>query len=71
MNRGGRVNFIHTEVPAGLEGHGVGSLLARTALDDARARQLRVVPSCPFVRGYIRRHPEHRGLVTGQDSPEL
>ena len=61
---GGRIILIHTEVPAALEGRGIGSLLARTALDDAGARQLRVVPRCPFVRSYIERHPEYRGLVT-------
>jgi predicted GNAT family acetyltransferase len=41
----------------------LGSLLARTALDDARARQLRVVPSCPFVRGYVERHQEYADLL--------
>jgi uncharacterized protein len=67
---GERVIFAHTEVPAVLEGRGVGSLLARAALDDARARQLQVVPHCPFVRGYIERHPEYRELVTAHASPE-
>src|SRR5205085_2303918 len=41
--RGDRIVFLHTEVPAALEGHGVGSALARAALDDARARHLTVV----------------------------
>jgi predicted GNAT family acetyltransferase len=69
--RGGdRIVMIHTEVPAALEGRGIASVLARTALEDARARQLRVVPLCPFVRGYIERHPEYRPLVTAHASPE-
>src|ERR1700730_14842557 len=50
---GERIVFTHPEVPAALEGHGLASALARTALDDARARNLTVVPLCPFVRGYI------------------
>jgi predicted GNAT family acetyltransferase len=62
--------FTHTEVPAALEGRGIASVLARTALDDARARQLLVVPLCPFVRAYIERHPEYRALVTAHASPE-
>ena|SRR5438552_12818345 len=70
QRRGDRIVFLHTEVPAALEGRGIASDLARTALDDARARQLRVVPLCPFVRGYIERHPEYQALVTSHASPE-
>jgi uncharacterized protein len=64
----GRIILIHTEVPDTLSGRGIGSVLARTALEDARARQLRVVPRCPFVRAYIERHPEYRELLTGHAS---
>ncbi len=59
----GRIVLIHTEVPPSLEGHGVASALARAALDDARARQLEVVPRCPFVASYIRRHQEYLPIV--------
>ncbi len=62
--RGGdRIVFVHTEVPAALEGQGIASMLARTALEDARARRLTVVPLCPFLSDYIRRHPEYLSLV--------
>ena len=60
---GDRITFLHTEVPAALEGRGIGSALARTALEDARARVLAVIPLCTFVREYIRRHPEYESLV--------
>jgi predicted GNAT family acetyltransferase len=63
QRRDGRIVFLHTEVPEALEGRGVGSALARAALDDARARHLTVVPLCPFVSAYIRRHPEYLPLV--------
>jgi uncharacterized protein len=59
----GRITYPHTEVPDALEGRGVGSALARTALDYARAAGLKVVPLCPFVRAYIDRHPEYADLV--------
>lgn len=59
----GLVVLIHTEVAPSAEGTGVGSRLVRGALDDARTRGLRVVPLCPFVAGYIRRHPEYADLV--------
>ena len=52
-----RIVFDHTEVPKPLEGHGLGAKLARFALDFARANHLRVVPLCPYVSSFIRRHP--------------
>ena len=55
--------FTHTEVPARLQGQGIGSRLVRGALDAARARGLRVLPLCSFVADYIRRHPEVQDLV--------
>jgi uncharacterized protein len=59
------VAFVHTEVEPAYEGHGVGSALARTALDAARAQGLRVVPRCPFIKGWIDKHPDYQDLVLG------
>ena len=61
--RGDTIFFIHTEVPRELEGQGVASKLIKTALDEARAQHLAVVPFCPFVASYIRRHPDYKALV--------
>ena len=58
-----RVALLHTEVDESLEGRGLGSRLVQDTLDDLRARGLLVVPLCPFVRAYIRRHPEYEDLV--------
>lgn len=55
----------HTEVFEAFEGKGVGSRLAKVVLDDVRARGLHVNPMCPFLSGYIARHPEYRDLVVG------
>jgi predicted GNAT family acetyltransferase len=57
------ITFTHTEVPADLAGHGLGSKLARFALEFAREHKLSVVPRCPFVVEYIRRHQEYLDLV--------
>ncbi|MFE9914653.1 GNAT family N-acetyltransferase [Micromonospora sp. NPDC005553] len=57
------VAFVHTEVSPEYEGKGVGSALARTALDEARAAHLRVLATCPFIAGWIDRHPEYQDLV--------
>jgi predicted GNAT family acetyltransferase len=55
--------LLHTEVLPSLEGKGLGARLVAGALDDIRACGQRVVPFCPFVRAYIRRHPEYTDLV--------
>jgi predicted GNAT family acetyltransferase len=60
---GGVVAFLHTEVDPTLQLRGLGSALVTGALNDARARGLRVVPICPFVDAYVRRHPEYLDLV--------
>ncbi|MBB5801726.1 putative GNAT family acetyltransferase [Saccharothrix ecbatanensis] len=52
----GVVTFTHTEVA--IEGKGLGSKLVRHALEDVRAKGLTVVAQCPFVRGYLEKHPE-------------
>ncbi|MBB3086016.1 GNAT family N-acetyltransferase [Geodermatophilus sabuli] len=61
--QGDQVVFTHTEVDPDQEGDGVGSTLARGALDDVRSRGLRVVPRCSFIRGWIERHPDYADLV--------
>lgn len=63
---GNAILFSHTEVPEAMEGQGVGSFLIRFALDDARSRGLMVIPMCPFVAAYIKRHPEYQDLIHPQ-----
>ena len=84
VSRGGKVAFLryridpplvsllHVEVPLEVRGLGMGGILARAVLEFARERQLKVVPLCPFVAGYISNghleylalvSPEHRALV--------
>ncbi len=60
---GGRLRLIHTSVPEAVEGRGVGSALARHALDRAREQGLTVWPDCPFVAAWIERHPDYQDLV--------
>jgi predicted GNAT family acetyltransferase len=59
----GPIVFIHTEVLPDAEGRGVGSRLARGALDDVRRRGLRLIAECPFIAAYLRRHPEDSDLI--------
>jgi uncharacterized protein len=60
---GSQIILEHTEVAPALRGGGGAGLLARTALEYARDHQLAVIPVCPFVLGYLARHPEYRPLV--------
>jgi predicted GNAT family acetyltransferase len=62
LPRGDAVVMPHVEVQPAYEGRGFGSRLVKAALDDIRARGLRVVPICPFVVVYLRRHPEYADL---------
>lgn len=57
------ITFTHTIVPPALEGRGIAGRLIRHGLSEARARGLRVVPQCPFVAAYIRKHPEWADLL--------
>jgi len=67
-----RVIFTHTVVEPEYEGRGIGTQLARAALDDALARDLRITPYCPFVRSYLKRHGEYSAMVDlpGSGAPE-
>jgi predicted GNAT family acetyltransferase len=65
-----RVVFTHTVVEPQFEGRGIGSALAKAALDAAVAAGQRIVPYCPFVSAYLRRHHEYDASVDwpkGQD----
>lgn len=56
------IAFIHTEVGDAYEGRGIGSSLARRAMEDARAQGLHVLAICPFIAGWLTRHPEYDDL---------
>ena len=58
--------LTHTEVPEELEGRGLGGDLVRTAMDYARTEGLRIVPRCPFVLTWLKRHPEYEDVVQKQ-----
>lgn len=57
------ITFEHTEVPSELGGRGIGSKLVKGALDQVRASGLKVVAQCPFVKGWIDKHPDYADLL--------
>lgn len=68
-SRPGEWQMYSTRVPTRFEGRGVGSALARAAVETAVAGDKRVDPTCWFVAGWIDRHPEV--LVKREESDVL
>lgn len=61
--RGDTYIFTHTEVDPEFQGMGVANRLARAALDDVRDQGRTLIPLCPFIAAYIKRHPEYQEIV--------
>ena len=59
----GVIDLQHTIVRPEAEGHGVGSALIHFALDAARASGERVIPTCPFVQAFLKKHEEYLDVV--------
>ena len=60
---GENLMITETLVPERLEGRGIASRLAKHVLADAKARELLILPVCPFFAAYLQKHPEHADVV--------
>jgi predicted GNAT family acetyltransferase len=60
---GDRTVFTHTEVESAFEGKGIARALAAGALDDTVRRGRVIVPLCPYIAAYLRKHPEYEEHV--------
>jgi predicted GNAT family acetyltransferase len=69
--RPGLLALIHTEIEDRFGGRGLGGRLARFALDRARAEGLAVLPFCPFVNEWLKRHREYVDLVPAEYRPNF
>lgn len=63
----GHIDFTHTETSPDFEGQGLAKVLAHFALDDVVATGKRIIPHCPFVSSYLRKHEGYEQFV---DWPE-
>ncbi len=61
--RGPVISLIHTEIDPRFQGGGLAARLARFSLDDARKRQLTVLPFCPYIQSWLKKHPDYADLV--------
>jgi len=59
----GVVDLQHTVVMPSHRGQGLGGLLAERAFEDARTESRKVIPSCPFIAGWVPEHPEVEDLI--------
>lgn len=57
------IDLQHTVVPEADRGRGIGASLVEAAVTHARENGLRVIPTCPFVKSWFEKHPQHRDLV--------
>ena len=60
---GAVLTITHIAVPPPIEGQGVASALARFIIETARADGLKIVPQCPFMAAYFRRHPDDADVL--------
>ena len=58
-----RIDLLHTMVPPEDEGNGHGSSLVEAAFAYARGARLKVVPTCPFVKGWLQKHEKEREIT--------
>jgi uncharacterized protein len=60
--------FVHTVVDDAFAGRGLGSVLAKAALEDTRSAGKRIVAICPFIAAYLARHHDWDAVT---DKPTL
>ncbi|ASN18533.1 GNAT family N-acetyltransferase [Arthrobacter sp. YN] len=56
LDRPGHIDFIHTETKPGFNGQGLAKVLAHFALDDVVASGKRIIPHCPYIAAYLKKH---------------
>ena len=61
--RPGVLTVLHTEVPKALEGRGIAAALSKFALEYIAAEKLQLIPLCPYMQTYLKKHPEYESLV--------
>lgn len=58
------LDFDYTYIPAAARRQGLSDHLVKASLEFARENNFLVIPSCPVVEAYVKRHPEYQDLLT-------
>jgi hypothetical protein len=61
--RNDAIYLTSTQVPDALSGKGIGSRLVQGSLEQIEKMNVKVVPVCPFIAGWFKRHPEKEHLL--------
>jgi predicted GNAT family acetyltransferase len=64
--RGNHITLVHTEVPVALRNRGLGTVLAKHGLDEARRAGSEVVVACPFITTWLRRHHQYDDIIVAR-----
>ncbi|MFE9689144.1 GNAT family N-acetyltransferase [Micromonospora sp. NPDC005806] len=62
-DRGQQRVFFHTEVDDAFAGQGLAAHLVQEALTDVRASGKRIVPVCPYVAKFLKKHDEFADIT--------
>jgi len=57
------ISMNRVYVPPPVEGRGIAGAITRHALDYSREKGWKVIPRCPYVESWIKRHPEYSDLL--------
>jgi uncharacterized protein len=60
------LDYAHVFVPDDHRGKGVAAELTKEALEYARKEGVKVIPSCPYVVTYLKRHPEYEDIIVDE-----
>jgi predicted GNAT family acetyltransferase len=69
LDRPGHVEFVHTDTAEPFRGHGLAKVLGHFALDDVVAAGKRIIPNCPFMYRYLRKHDSYNQDVDWPEQP--
>lgn len=58
-----KIFLLHTEVPENMEGKGAGAAIVEKVFYYLENIQMKVIPLCPFIIAYLKRHPEWNRIV--------
>lgn len=62
----GAIALIHTEVDPALEGKGAGTAIVEKTLEYIEGNGLKLIPLCPFVASYLKRHPGWQRIIASE-----
>ncbi|WP_210462768.1 MULTISPECIES: GNAT family N-acetyltransferase [Rufibacter] len=57
------MTVLHTEVPEELEGRGIAAALSKQVLEYLKKENMELIPLCPYMAAYLKKHPEYQSLV--------